>query len=69
MLMVLTCFNGVEEVLPLLWVPNVRVNQKTVHLRVDVFNGNLEAIETSCFSHLHLGTESLDLARENGQYF
>ena len=67
--MLLTCFNGVEEVLPLSWVPNVRVNQKTVHLRVDVFNGNLEAIETSRFSHLHLGTESLNLARENGQYF
>lgn len=31
---------------------------------MDVFNGNLETIETSCFSYLHLSTKSLNLAKE-----
>lgn len=31
---------------------------------MDVFNGNLETIETSCFGYLYLGTESLNLAKE-----
>ena len=60
----LTCLNGIKEILPLGFVFDVCINEKAVHLRVNVFNGNLEPIEAPRLGHLHLCTEPLNLARE-----
>lgn len=39
-------------------VPNIRIDQRTIHFRVDVFHGDLETVEESCFSNGDFLTES-----------
>lgn len=46
---------------PLSGIFNVSVNEETIHLRMDVFHGNLEAIETAGFSNLNFLAEPLHL--------
>ena len=45
--------DGVEESFLLSRVPDVRIDEKTVHLAVDVLDGDLEAVETTSFRDLH----------------
>ena len=53
-------FDGVEETLFLGGILDVRVDEQTVHFRVNVFDGDLEAVEAASFGHLHLLHEALD---------
>ena len=46
--------------IPLFGFLDVGINEETVHLGVDVFDRNLEAIETPGFSDLHFLAESLN---------
>jgi len=53
------CLDGVEQVVPLMRIPDVSVDQHTVHFRVHVLHGDLEAIEAPSLRDLHLLTEAL----------
>ena len=57
----LTSLYCIEEVLPLGSVLDIRINEKTVHLGVDVFDGYLEPVEAPRLSDLDFSTESLHL--------
>lgn len=46
---------------PLLWLPDVGVDQEAVHLRVDVLHGDLKTVEATCLRHLHFLHEALHL--------
>jgi hypothetical protein len=52
--------NKSSNYIPLFGFLDVGVNEETVHLGVDVFDGNLETIETPGFSDLHFLAESLN---------
>jgi hypothetical protein len=47
--------------IPFFGIFNVSVNKETVHFRMYVFHGNLEAIETAGFCNLHFLAKSLHL--------
>jgi hypothetical protein len=49
-----------KRLVPLLGFLDVGVDEETVHLRVNVFNGDLEAIKTPGFGDLHFLAESLN---------
>lgn len=50
-------FYGIEQIIFFILIFDISVNQKWVSLRMDVFHGDLESIETSGFRDLHLRTE------------
>ena len=50
-------FHGVKELLLLLGLLDVGVDQQRVHLRVDVFHHELEAVEAARLGDLHLVNE------------
>lgn len=52
--------DGVEEAILLHGVADVRVDQDGVHFRVNVLDGNLEAVEAAGFRDLDLGGETLE---------
>ena len=52
-------FNNVN--LPLGFIFDVRIDQETVHLRVDVLDRNLESVEEPRLGHLDFLAESLHL--------
>nr|CAH7748508.1 unnamed protein product [Callosobruchus chinensis] len=52
------CLNGIKEKFFFLRIFDICFNQHTIHLRMNIFNGNLESIEASCFCNLHLLTEA-----------
>jgi hypothetical protein len=49
------CLNSVKQVCSLRRVFDVCVNEEGVRFAVDVFNCNLEAVETSCFGCCNFG--------------
>ena len=53
-------FDGVEETVFLGGVFNVRIDEQAVHFRVNVLDGDLEAVEASGFRHLDFLHESFD---------
>ena len=48
------CMYSLKQMLPLCCVPYKVIQQETVHLAVNIFNGNLEAVECPCFCQLHI---------------
>ena len=57
----LTSLHCIEQHISLSPILYVSVNEQAVHLWMDVFNGNLKAIETSGLCHLNFSTEPLNL--------
>lgn len=49
--------------IPFFRILNIRVNKQAVHLRVNVLHGDLEAIKTTCLSHLDLLGKALHLVK------
>lgn len=54
----LTSLHGIEKEVFLFGVPYVRIDEETVHFRVDIFNCNLKPVEAASLSHLNLWTKS-----------
>jgi len=50
---------------PLHWVLNVGIDQHAVHFRVNVLDGNLEAVEEPCLGDLHFTAEAVYLPTIN----
>jgi hypothetical protein len=55
-----------EGDLLLIGILDVGVDEQTVHLRVDVLDGDLEAVETARLCHLHLLAETFHLGDKMG---
>lgn len=57
--------NSIKKICLLILVLDVSVDQERVSLRMDVFHGDLEAIETSCLWHLNFRAELLGKVLHN----
>lgn len=51
---------------PFLGIFNVSVNEETVHFRMYVFHGNLEAVEAASFGNLNFLAKALHLVANTG---
>ena len=58
--------DGAEEVVAFLGLLDVCVNEEGVHLRVNVLNGNLEAVETPSSNEQEEEEEEIELGNNGG---
>lgn len=53
-------FDRVEQEVAFVRIGDVRLDEQTVHFRVNILDGHLEAVETASLRHLHLLAEPFD---------
>lgn len=56
----LTSINSIKQILALSWFLDISVDKEWIHLRVYVFNHDLEPVEAAGLGDLDLVTEALD---------
>ncbi|AAA48020.1 putative F ORF C [Vaccinia virus Copenhagen] len=52
------CFYGIKEIVFFITIFNISIDQKTIHFRMNVFNGHLKSVETSSLGNLYFCTKS-----------